>query len=145
VEIVWEKYKIILTDGSNLKRHGELILASSILFILGNKLGRGLGSYKYLSLHEVKKPHCISFGFEKEINSIIYFFNVDSLFMSTVLEDKLLQEKESPFMSDLLSDLNSCCPLMGCEKFLTFWALLIGNDIFNNKCLLKHSTISNLV
>ena len=46
----------------------------------------------------------------KEIQAILHLLHRDCVLLSAVLEDELLEEKERPFVRDLLADLNHRLP-----------------------------------
>lgn len=52
---------------------------------------------------------------EEEIETILDFFNADSIFICAVFEDELFEVEERPFMVDFLADLNESFPgVLGC-------------------------------
>lgn len=60
-----------------------------------------------------------------------------------MLQDKLLEEKESPLMAYLLSHLSLSDPSVRSVSLLTIVALLVHNDILDNERLLHHSLLLN--
>jgi len=49
----------------------------------------------------------VRFGFEKEVNPFIFFFNFDAFVMCIVFQDYLFQKKERSFMISFLSHLKN--------------------------------------
>lgn len=61
---------------------------------------------------------------KEKVNSIVFFFDVDTFIMSVVLKNDLLKEKKCFFVCDRLSQLDNGSPGVGSEFFLTIFALL---------------------
>lgn len=55
--------------------------------------------------------------------SVLLASNVRALFLCVILKDQLFQEQESPFVIDLLSNLNLTLPQVRCVCFLAVIAL----------------------
>lgn len=72
------------------------------------------------------------------------YLDVCALAVRTVLEDELLQVKESPLVIHPLPDLHDRCPCVVCECRGAVIALLVPDDEGNDHCLLQDSPVPNL-
>jgi hypothetical protein len=85
------------------------------------------------------------FVLELKVKSIVLVFNAQAFLSSIMLNDELLEEEESPLVIHSLSDLNLSNPQVRCVGLLTIWALLICNNEFYDKALLKKSSIKDFL
>jgi hypothetical protein len=78
-----------------------------------------------LVLNEAYKSLGVRSMLELEVKplSVLFASNVGTLLLCIILENKLFQEQESPFVIDLLSNLNLTLPQVRCVCFLAVIAL----------------------
>jgi hypothetical protein len=69
---------------------------------------------------------------EVETLATVLFLDTDTLCLSIVLHDQLLEVQKGSLMVNSLSDLNLCLPMMGCVCFFAIVTLIIIDNKFNN-------------
>jgi len=67
----------------------------------------------------------------EEVQAVPDFLHGDGIFLSSMFEDKLLEEQEGTLMRDLLSNLNKSFPGVLRSKSCTVWALCVLDEELN--------------
>jgi hypothetical protein len=81
------------------------------------------------------------FVLELEVKAIIHVLDVKAFFGCIVLNDELLEEKESPLVVNPLTNLHLGDPQVGCVCLFTITALLVCNDKLYDEALLEECSI----
>jgi len=82
---------------------------------------------------------------EVETLATVLFLDSDTLGLGIMLHDQLLEVQKGSLMINSLSHLNLGLPMMGCVCFFAIVTLIIINNEFHNKCLLKGSSRFNFL
>jgi hypothetical protein len=64
----------------------------------------------------------------EEVQAIPHFLNGDGVLLNSVFEDKLLEEQESAFMLDFLSDLDEGFPSIFGSHSCAVWTLCVLDE-----------------
>jgi len=67
----------------------------------------------------------------EEVQAVPDFLHGDSIFLSSMFEDKLLEEQEGTLMRDLLSNLNKSFPGVLRSKSCAVWTLCVLDEELN--------------
>lgn len=85
------------------------------------------------------------FVLELEVKAIIHVLDVKAFLSCIVLDDELLEEKESPLMVNSLTNLHLGDPQVRCVCLFTITALLVCNYEFYDEALLEECSIQYLL
>jgi hypothetical protein len=96
--------------------------------------------------HKLNKFNTMATVSKEKINTMIHLLDFNSTDSSIMLQNQLLQVKESSSMSDMLPELDSSNPLIriglnSCARITHVFLL----NILNNICLFKYCTIKDLL
>lgn len=83
-------------------------------------------------------------GRVEEIKTVSDLLNRDGILLRAVLENKLLQVEECPFVGNFLSNLHQCSPGVLRSKTSTIRALAVLNEVLDFECLLEYSVGEDL-
>jgi len=84
-------------------------------------------------------PLCV-----KKIKAVLDFLDRDCIFVRAVLEYKLFEVKECPFMIHFLAELNERVPSVFCCQFSAIGTLAMHDHILDFKYLLKNGICKDL-
>lgn len=81
----------------------------------------------------------------EEVQAISNLLHRDHVFLGSVLQNELFKEQKSPFMRDLLSDLDQGFPGVLCCQFCAVWTLAVLNEILDLENLLEDGRSKHLL
>lgn len=113
--------------------------------IHGNELLRLLGSDRSHTLQEFNHPLGLISLSVIEVQTILRLFDINRIFVCSILQDELLEVQESTLMGHLLAKLDGRTPGVVGETLLTIGALLCSNNVLHLKALLNDSTLESLL
>ena len=116
----------------------------SALLIVTNQLFSVLGSSANLILDKAYESLSMGSMFELKVKalSVLFASNVSTLFLCIILKNQLFQEQESPFVIDLLSNLNlskflpNCCST---RVKIIVYVFNVKNDVLCHSVSAKYS------
>ena len=114
------------------------------MYILGNDFFRRLHTNRNNGGEEFNHTKSVLFASIKEIQTVSKFLDVDGVCMGTMLEDELFEKKKSSLVGDLLANLNDGFPGVLSSDTSAVLAMLIGDDVFDNKDLLENGSSKDL-
>ena len=85
------------------------------------------------------------FVLKLEVKAIIHVLDVKAFLSCVVLNDELLQEKESPLVVNSLANLHLGDPQVRCVCLFTITALLVCNYELYDEALLEECSIENFL
>jgi len=127
--------EIVLTDGDDFDGVGELVGLGRSVDILRNELGRFVRFYGGDGGEEVNEFDGAVAGGEEKVESVLNFPDVDTLSVSIVLENKLLEVEESALVRDLLAHLDTGAPGIRSVGFGAIGALSVNDNELDFKGL----------
>ena len=80
----------------------------------------------------------------KEVEPIPHFLHTNGVLLSSMFQDELLEEEESPFMRNLLADLDESLPGVLRSEFSAIAALRVLDDVLHLEDLLEYCRCEDL-
>lgn len=144
-ELCGDADEVILTNRDNFDGVGELIGLCRSVDILRNKLGRLGRFYGCDGGKEIDELDSAIAGGEEKVKSVLNFTDVDTLSMSIMLEDKLLEVEEGALVRNLLAHLDTGAPGIRSVGFGAVRALSVDNDELDFKGLKEVGVLVSLL
>jgi hypothetical protein len=122
-------------------------MVSVRLFFMTDQLSGVHVSLEEMVTDKLNQSRSVRSVLELEIETLatVLFLDADTLGLGVMLHDQLLEVQKGSLMVHSLSNLNLGLPMMGCVCFFAVVTLIIIDNEFHNKSLLKGSSRFNFL